>query len=109
MTFSENLDFKVLAQIEKQKLGCPHFIIITQFQLPFHFDTVEISKLSWAKILREEMSHNTKGVFFSESEIRFSNLPKNYSKKLSWAWNLNKLFTDVGGNFKFQAQDSFLE
>ena len=22
---------------------------------------------------------------------------------------LNKLFTDMGGNFKFQAQDSFLE
>ena len=32
-----------------------------------------------------------KGGFFSESEIRFSNLP-NYSKELSWAWNLNKLF-----------------
>ena len=32
---------------------------------------------------------------------------KNYSKKLSWAWNLNKLFIDKGGNFKFQAQDSF--
>ena len=54
----------------------------------------------------------SKGGFFSESEIRFSNLPisqKNYSKKLSWAWNLNKLFTDMGKNFKFQAQDSFLE
>ena len=55
---------------------------------------------------------DTKGAFFSESEIRFSNFPisqKNYSKKLSWAWNLNKLFTDMGGNFQFQAQDSFLE
>ena len=55
---------------------------------------------------------HSKGGFFSESEIRFSNLPifqKNYSKKLSWAWNLDKLFTDMGGNFKFQAQDSFLE
>ena len=34
-----------------------------------------------------------KGGFFSESEIRFSNLPtsqKKFSKKLSWAWNLNK-------------------
>ena len=33
----------------------------------------------------------SKGGFFSESEIRFSNLPisqKIYSKKLSWAWNL---------------------
>ena len=53
-----------------------------------------------------------KGGFFSESEIRFSNLPisqKNYSRKLSSALNLNKLFTDMGGNFKFQAEDSFLE
>ena len=53
-----------------------------------------------------------KGGFFSESEIRFSNLPisqKNYSKNLSWAWNLNKLFTVMGGNFKFQVQDSDLE
>ena len=53
-----------------------------------------------------------KGGFFSESAICFSNPQssnKNYSKSLSWAWNLNKLFTVMGGNFKFQAQDSFLE
>ena len=30
-----------------------------------------------------------KVAFFSESVIRFSNLQKKYSKKLSWAWNLN--------------------
>ena len=29
-------------------------------------------------------------------------IPKNYPEL-----NLNKLFTDMGGNFKFQAQDSF--
>ena len=43
--------------------------------------------------------------FFSESEIPFSNLPisqNNYSKKLYWSWNLNKLFTDMGGNFKLR-------
>ena len=50
-----------------------------------------------------------KGVFFSESEIRFSNLPPKIFQKLSWAWNCNKMFTDMGGNFKFQAKDSFLE
>ena len=53
-----------------------------------------------------------KGGFFSESEICFSNLSisqKNYSKKLFWACNLNNLFNVMGGNFKFQAQDSFLE
>ena len=37
------------------------------------------------------------------------NLPKRLFQKLSWTWNLNKLFTDMGGKFKFQAQDSFLE
>ena len=39
----------------------------------------------------EYMNFTPKGAFFSESEIRFSNLPisqKNYSKKLSWACNL---------------------
>ena len=54
----------------------------------------------------------TKGGFFSESAIRFSNLPifkKKYSKKLSSAWNLNLLFTVIGGKFKFKFQDSFLE
>ena len=51
----------------------------------------------------------SKGVFFSESEICFSNLQKKYSKSLSWAWNLNKLFTVMSGNFKFQVQDSDLE
>ena len=43
--------------------------------------------------------------FFSESEILFqiSQSPhKKYSKTLSWAWNLNKLFTDMGGNFKLR-------
>ena len=36
--------------------------------------------------------HYSKGGFFSESAIRFSDLQiskKIYSKKLSWAWNLN--------------------
>ena len=42
-----------------------------------------------------------------DSLIKSLNLPKNYSKILSWVWNLNKLFTDMGGNFKFQAQDFF--
>ena len=32
-----------------------------------------------------------------------------YSKSLSWAENLNKLFTVLGGKFKFFAQDSELE
>jgi hypothetical protein len=53
-----------------------------------------------------------KGGFFSESAMRFSNLQiskKIYSKSLSCAWNLNKLFTVMGGQFKFQVQDSDLE
>ena len=34
---------------------------------------------------------------------------KKYCKKVFWTWNLNKLFTDIGGNFKFRVQDSFFE
>ena len=37
-----------------------------------------------------------------------SNIIK-YSKSLSWAENLNKLFTVLGRKFKFPAQDSDLE
>ena len=53
-----------------------------------------------------------KGGFYSESEIRFLDIQiskTKYSEKLSWAWNLNLLFTVFGGKFKFQAQDSFSE
>ena len=50
-----------------------------------------------------------KVAFFQKVRFVFQISQKNYSKKLSWAWNLNKLFTNMGGNFKFQAQDSFLE
>ena len=58
------------------------------------------------------MLFTAKGAFFSESKIGFSNLPisqKNYSKILSWAWNLNFLSISVNNLFKFQAQNSFLE
>ena len=48
-----------------------------------------------------------KGSFFSESAMRFLNLHKKHSKSLSCTWNLNKLFTVMGG--KFQVQDSDLE
>ena len=42
--------------------------------------------------------------------LQISKSPKRkYSKSLSWAWNLNKLFTVMGGNFKFHVQDSDLE
>ena len=53
-----------------------------------------------------------KGGFYLEREMRFSNLQISkeiYSKSLSWAWNLNELFTVFGGKFKFQVQDSDLE
>ena len=43
-----------------------------------------------------------KGSFYSESAIRFSNLQTKYSKSLSWAWNLNKLFTVMVGNSNFK-------
>ena len=66
----------------------------------------------YAVFLRNRSMLVGKGGFFSESEIRFSNLPtsqKNYSKKLSWAWNLKFSPISVNNLFKFQAQDSFLE
>ena len=44
--------------------------------------------------------------FFQKVWLVFSNLQKNYSKLLSWAWNLNLLFTVIGGKPKFQVQDS---
>ena len=53
-----------------------------------------------------------KGGFFSESPIHFLDLQiskKNYSKKLSWAWNLKFPPITVKNLFKYQAPDSFLE
>ena len=45
----------------------------------------------------------------SEDTVKFLCLQHNYSKSLSWAENLNKLFTVLGGKFKFSTQDSDLE
>ena len=39
----------------------------------------------------------------------FLHCQNKYYKSLSWAENLNKLFTDLGGKFKFSAQDSDME
>ena len=50
-----------------------------------------------------------KVAFFQKVRFVSQISKKNYSKSLSWAWNLNKLFTIMGGNFKFQVQDSDLE
>ena len=50
-----------------------------------------------------------KGGFISEDAGGFLHCQNKYSKSLSWAENLNKLFTDLGGKFKYSAQDSDLE
>ena len=50
-----------------------------------------------------------KGGFKSEDTGEFLFLQNKYSKSLSWAENLNKLFTVLGGKFKFSAHDSDLE
>ena len=50
-----------------------------------------------------------KGGFKSEDTGKNLSLQHKYSKSLSWAENLNKLFTVLGGKFKFSAQDSDLE
>ena len=44
-----------------------------------------------------------------DSFFKSPNLQKKYSKFLSLAWNLNLLFTVIGGKYKFQVQDSNLE
>ena len=43
--------------------------------------------------------------FKSDDTGEFLLLQNKYSKSLSWAVNLNKLFTVLGGKFKFSAQD----
>ena len=45
----------------------------------------------------------------SEDTGGFLHCQNKYSKSLSWAENLNKLFTVLGGKFNFSAQDSDLE
>ena len=55
------------------------------------------------------MSCSTKGGFKSEDTGEFFHCQHKYSKSLSWAENLNKLFTVLSGKFKFSAQDSVLE
>ena len=49
-----------------------------------------------------------KGGFESEDTGKVLRLQHKYSKSLSWAENLNKLFTVSGGKFKISAQDSDL-
>ena len=48
-----------------------------------------------------------KVAFFRKCNLQISK--KIYSKKLSWAWNLNLLLTIIGGKLKSKAQDSFME
>ena len=45
----------------------------------------------------------------SEDTGGFLHCRHKYSKSLSWAENLNNLFTDLSEKFKFSAQDSDLE
>ena len=53
-------------------------------------------------------SSATRGGFKSEDTGEFLLLQNKYSKSLSWAENLDKLFTVLGGKLKFSAQDSNL-
>ena len=55
---------------------------------------------NWLKIKR---------VFKSEDTGWFLLLQQKYSKSLSWAENVNKLFTVLGRKFQFSAQDNDLE
>ena len=51
----------------------------------------------------------TEGAFNSEDIEEFLHCQNKYSKSLSWAENLNKLFTVLGEKLKFSLQDSDLE
>ena len=59
--------------------------------------------------LKKKIGNHTKGGSKSEDTEEFFHCLNKYSKSLSWAENLNKLFTVLGGKFKFSAQDSDLE
>ena len=56
----------------------------------------------------EGIQNRLKVAFFQKVRFVFQISKKNYSKSLSWAWNLNKLFTVMGGKFKCQVQDNDL-
>ena len=58
---------------------------------------------------KSKILQTSKGGFKSEDNGKSLRLLHKYSKSLSWAENLNKLFTVLGGKFKFAAQDSDLE
>jgi hypothetical protein len=50
-----------------------------------------------------------KGVFFSESVIRFSNLQKKISQISILSLKFEILFSVIGGKLKFHVEDSDLE
>ena len=54
----------------------------------------------------ESSNDTTKGSFLSEGMIWLSNLKKKVPNLISWAEKLNKF--NMGGKFKFSAQDSDL-
>ena len=72
---------------------------------------VLVCNLVYLIIEQYEISHYIllKGGFKSEITGEFFRCQHKYSKSLSWAENLNKLLTVLGGKFKFSAQDSDLE
>ena len=82
------------------------FAKIWTLPLPIQMDS-EPPKKKW--ILTKSISRMPKGGFMSEDTGGFLHCQIKYSKSLSWAENLNKLSTDLGGKFKFSAQDSDLE
>ena len=70
---------------------------------------VEILKIFLALSEYMNFKEQSLGGFTSEDTGNFLLLQHKYSKSLSWAENLNKLFTVLGRKFKFSAQDSDLE
>ena len=48
-------------------------------------------------------------LFFRKCSVLFKSPKRNYSKSLSWRWNLNFSPITVNNKFKFKAEDSNLE
>ena len=95
--------------MNQQDQGWNNFLYVGNliiFTLTLDQIKVSCTLKSWAL---DTLQPAVKGDFFSESAMCFSHCQNKYSKSLSWAWNLNELFTVMGGKFKFQIQDSNLE
>ena len=82
-----------------------HPYITTANYWPFWTPPTHLSSIN-TLLNVSKSGHFLKVAFFQKVRFVFQISKKEYSILLSWAWNLNLLFTVIGGKFKFQVQDS---